>query len=743
MMDKKIFIRAGIAAACILVAGIAIFLQLRKHQNNQSSEFSKNIGTFGEATELRPGSVYTDRYTPLHGAVVVANNKKFVTNKDGAWEAGGVVDGAEILVLAYGYAPYEGRFDVASPIILNPLPATDITVRVYDEESGLINDAFVILLDSNTREPKEIARLNQNGLAVFKDAPVGDTIFFALKKGYHLGWDVSEIDPTNNTVSLFLKKRAQLEESKNISFDRENLSASREKISVKGESMTKPRGVLPFIDVVHAQDAGAEFEEAYPDEYRLIIERDENAAAVEGIELSPDDVADELTNDPNKKDWKSLGADHLQFSDEIPEGYHLQRKIVDGKEVFVVETDVYTDSVMQRMFGMGVDYGELSTEAQARKKVQAELGGRPRFETSLYWNWDKMGSSRYVESLYDTKEQPVGSSFSPVMRDGGMTQPATLYDSDGNPVTTPEVLKEFLDAAKQIHEANPQFSVTVNGSKEPTVVVGEPFTIEAVITLNHDPAPGWYILSPAAIRGYFQSRWIDNPWQKFQGPGKIMPYLLQHAPPRNTQFTKTHIERQQFTCLELGEEIVTYSFEVGYRFAQTTKDLRGLVEPGSSHYTYRVPLSIRCVGPELLSRKAPDKCGNPANVPIRGRVGGEHLNILDRVEVYITEDERGIVGSYYTVIDDSGSFETTASLSPGSYYYWVFGHTKNGHFYLLDEYEGSIYVSEKEEGNDTCEEDEEDDEQPLEVPVKTPPPSEGQSGCGGSGGGSVYWVCPR
>lgn len=731
MTQTKTATRIGIAVACLGVAGLGIFLFVQKNKENALPEFLDNqdLVESEAAHELRPGSVYSEAQTPLQGAVVVVNNKKYVTKSDGSWATEGVESGTELIVLAYGYYPYQGGYDEAYPIFLTPLPSTDIAVRVHDEDGSVVNDVFVILLDSNSKEPREILRPGEDGTVTFANAPTGDTILFAIKKGYHLGWSMVKIDEANNAVSILIKKRIPFAESEQKPDDQ--------------ESLTKRPQMFRFVDVANAQDAGEEFEQAFPDEYRLMIERDENAAAVEGIELSPDDVADALSNDPNKKDWKSLGAEHLQFSDDIPEGYSLQRKMVNGKEVFVVESDIYTDSVQQKMFGMGVDYGELSVEAQARRKLAAESGGRPSFQTSLFWNWDKVGSREYVEGLYDTGENPVNNPYSPVMQEGGMTRPATLYDKDGNPVTTPEVLQEFLHAAKQIHEGNPQFSLTVNGSKEPTVVVGEPFTLEAEMTLNHELFPGWYILSPAAIHGYFESRWINNPTQKFRGTGKIMPYLVQNAPPRHTQFTNTYTERREFSCLELGEETITYSFEVSYRFAQKNKDSRGLVEPGSSHYTYRVPMNIRCVGPELMSRKAPDKCGNPATAVISGRVGGEHVDILESVEVYIAQDEGAYTGSTYASIDGSGSFEANVSLSPGFYYYWVFGHTANGHFYLLDEFEGSIEIKEKEEGKEGCEEEEEEQSY-LEDPIKTPPQPSESSGCGSGGsGGGVLWVCPR
>lgn len=717
MIAIKTIIRIGMVVACavVLVAVFFFIVQINKAGSNQPD--------IGDAP--KSGSVYANTQAPLQGAVVLANNKKFITKSDGSWARESIESGTEITVLAYGYSLYKGLYDATYPIFLTPAPGTDMVVRVHDEEGSAVNDVFVILLDSNTKEPREILRPKEDGAATFTNAPTGNTILFAIKRGYHLGWSIRKIDETNNTASILIKKRIPLDESEQKS------------VSVEGSSLRDRSWLRSFIDVAHAQDAGEEFEQVFPDEYRLIIERDENATAVEGIELSPDDVADELSNDPNKKDWKSLGAEHLQFSDEIPEGYSLQRKMVDGKEVFVVESDIYTDSVQQKMFGMGVDYGELSVEAQARRKIATESGGRPSFQTSLFWNWDKVGSREYVEGLYDTGENPVDNPLSPVMQEGGMTTPGTLYDKDGNPVRTPEVLQEFLNAAKKIHEGNPKFSVTVNGSTEPTAIVGEPFTIEASIALNHEPFSGWHILSPAALHGYFQSRWINNPSQKFRGPGIIMPYLVQDAPRRHSQFSNSHTERKEFTCLELGEETVTYSFQVSYRFAQKNKDPRGLVEPGSSHYTYHVPITIRCVGPELLSRKAPDKCGNPATAVISGRVGGQHMDILESVEVYITKDGGGVEGPVYGSIDGSGSFEVSASLSPGFYYYWIFGRTINGQFYLLDELEGTIEIKEKEEGKEGC--DDEEEEPPQVVPLKTPPPPAGTSNCSGGGG----WVCPR
>ncbi len=711
----------------VLVLLLIFFSQKERLNPEDQSAQSATETTVTETDALQPGSVYGRVSIAVEGAVVIADGKKFVTNKKGEWTFSEVKAGSDITVLAYGYSPYQDSFNPDIPILLDPLPEREISARVYDENGSLIKDVFLMLLDSNTREPRQIVRPDEQGAALFL-APGGDNIIFAIKKGYRLGFDIIHVDTDHVDVSIILKKRTAFG-----GIVQNNNSATVQK-----------KWKLPFIETVYAQDAGADFEEAYPEEYRLMLERNEHSTGAEGIELSPDDVADELENNPEKKDWNSLGAEKLQFSDDIPEGYRLERKMVDGKEVFVVESDVYTESLMQKMWGLGVDYGELSVEAQAERKIRKQNGGRPQFEVSIFWNRDDMGSKDYIESLYDTINNPVNSSYSIDMREGGMTRPPTLYDKDGHPIRSEDVRREFIEVSKQIHEGNPRFFLLVDGSKDPIAVVGVPFTLEARVELNHESVPGWRILDLAAIGGYFRSRWINNPTEKFRAPGKIMPYLVQNAPARDTQFSDEHVQRQEFTCLELGEETITYTFEVSYRFAPKKEDPRGLIEPGWSKYTYEVPITIRCEGPAVTSQKAPDQCGDPATAIVRGGIGGDHQDILQSVEVYVVEDERGYAGSAFAT-PSSGSFEASLSLRPGFYYYWVFGHTENGHVYLMREYEGSINIEDKKEDGKKCEEEEEDEDTSEEnVPIKKyadPVPCE--RAADGTCLPDVYWVVPR
>ena len=113
-----IHIVVGVCAA-VLVLLLILFSQKEKlNPADESVQFVAENST-ADIIIPQPGLVYGESGIPLEGAVVIADNKKFITDKKGAWTFFGVQAGTDITVLAYGYSPYLAPFNPDNPIQLN------------------------------------------------------------------------------------------------------------------------------------------------------------------------------------------------------------------------------------------------------------------------------------------------------------------------------------------------------------------------------------------------------------------------------------------------------------------------------------------------------------------------------------------------------------------------------------------------------------------------------------------------